>query len=83
VAELYHPRWLGEVGWARDLGYRARLWFMVAVIGQWAFVYYMRLSMRPDAPGPLSRRGIGKDLITGYVAGGRCIVGNLYFARTS
>src|SRR5882762_6201186 len=79
VAEAVIPSWLGR----RRTGERAmntatRLWFIVAVIGQWAFVYYIAAFYGgPTLQGHFEAWN-RKDLITGYVAGDH--VGNLYFA---
>jgi hypothetical protein len=79
VAEAVIPRWLGRSRTGqRSLDTAARLWFIVAVVGQWAFVYYIvAFYAGPTLQGRFEAWN-RKDLITGYVAGDR--VGNLYFA---
>ncbi len=57
----------------------ARLWFLVAVIGQWTFVYYIAgFYAAPTLQGHFEAWRRKTDLITGYVAGDGA--GNLFFA---
>jgi hypothetical protein len=70
-----------RLGVAADaaLAAAARIWFVTAVIGQWAFVYYIGVFYGPPTlAGHFEAWRRNHNLITGYVAGDR--VGNLYFA---
>ncbi len=62
----------------KALGSACALWFLVAVIGQWAFVYFIvSFYYWPTLHGQFDAWN-RKDLIPGYVAGDR--TGNLVFA---
>jgi hypothetical protein len=64
---------------AQALQASATLWFAVAVIGQWAFVYYIALFYGPTfASGDFAAWNRNKMLIDGHIAGDP--VGNLFFA---
>ena len=57
----------------------ARLWFVAALIGQWAFFYYILRFYGPStASGDFEGWNRNRNLFTGYVAGD--IAGNLFFA---
>ena len=57
----------------------ARLWFLVAVIGQWTFVYYIAgFYVGPTVQGHFAAWLKNDNLIKGYVAGDG--TGNLFFA---
>ena len=57
----------------------AQVWFLVAIAGQWAFVYYIvGFYAGPTLRGHFQTWSRNTDLIKGYVAGDG--VGNLYFA---
>ncbi len=63
----------------RSLQAAAALWYVVAVAGQWTFVYYIAsFYVGPTVRGEFSAWTRNTDLIKGYVAGDS--VGNLYFA---
>ncbi len=68
-----HNAWASTV-----LSNAARLWFLVAVFGQWAFVYYIAAFYGPSTLTGNFAAWNRRDLIKGYVPGDR--VGNLYFA---
>lgn len=60
------------------LGAATKLWFAVAVLGQWAFVYYIAsVYLIPTVQGYSGPWRSNDSLIKGYVAGDH--VGNLYF----
>ena len=56
----------------------AKLWFLVAVLGQWTFVYYIAAFYGPSTLTGNFAAWNKRDLIKGYVAGDH--IGNLYFA---
>jgi uncharacterized membrane protein len=61
------------------LGAAAGLWFTVALIGQWAFVYYIANFYGPSTfSGNLHAWSRNTNLVKGYVAGDTA--GNLFFA---
>jgi hypothetical protein len=63
----------------KALAAAARLWFAAALIGQWAFFYYILRFYGPStASGHFEAWSRNKNLFTGYVAGD--IAGNLFFA---
>jgi uncharacterized membrane protein len=61
------------------LGAAARLWFAAALIGQWAFVYYIANFYGPSTlTGNFQAWSRQSDLVKGYVAGDTA--GNVFFA---
>jgi len=62
----------------RALGMAAGLWFAVALIGQWAFVYYIASFYGPSTfSGNFQAWSRNANLAKGYVAGD--LVGNVFF----
>ena len=62
----------------KTLGVAARLWLLVAVIGQWLFLYYIATFYGPSTlTGNFQAWSLNKQLIKGYVPGDT--VGNLAF----
>jgi hypothetical protein len=72
---VWRPRALADTA----LAAAARLWFVVAVAGQWTFVSYIAgFYGAPTLQGHFEAWRLNRNLITGYVAGDRA--GNLTFA---
>jgi hypothetical protein len=60
------------------LGAAGRLWFAVALIGQWAFVYYIANFYGPSTlTGHFQAWSRNANLVKGYVAGDTA--GNVFF----
>lgn len=63
---------------ARSLDVAALAWFATALIGQWAFVYYIAAFYGPTLAGDFAAWDRNPMLIDGHVAGD--VAGNLFFA---
>jgi len=70
--------WRPKIAGASALNAATRLWFLLAVIGQWAFLYYIVAFYGVStSQGHIEAWGRNTMLFKGYVAGD--LIGNRFF----